>query len=79
MNDELDAARKDRVIIDAAVRQVRELLLAREARRGRCFYDSEPVARQSITTLARTLERAFLEADDDVSQQMERADKVTSL
>ena len=76
MNDELESARKERVIVDAAVRQVRELLSTRESRRGRAFYDSEPVARQPITTLVRTLERAFHEADDDVSQQMERSDQV---
>ena len=78
MSEELECLRKDKYIIDTSVGGIRDVLLEREARRGRVFYENEPVQRQSITMLVHSIERAFHDVDHDVSQRQDKIDQVCS-
>ena len=78
LTDQLESLQKDKYIIDTSVGQIRDVMLERESKRGRVFYENEPIQRQSITMLVHSIERAFQDADYDVTQRQDKIDQVCS-
>ena len=76
MNDKLEHFQKDKYIIDTAVSQIRDVLHERENKRGRVFYENEPISKQSITMLVHSIERAFHDVDFDVNHRQDKIDQV---
>ena len=76
MNDKLEGFQKDQYIIDTAVTQLRALVQEREMRRGRPFYDSEPIMKQSLTVLVHSVERCMQNMEFELSQRQDRIDQV---
>lgn len=76
MNAKMESLQKDKFIIDTSVAQIRDILVDRETKRGRVFYENEPVARQSITMLTHSIERALQDVDHDCNQRQDKIDQV---
>ena len=79
MNERLECFQKDQYIIDTAVTQLRALLQEREIRRGRPFYDSEPITKQSLTVLVHSAERCLQNMEYELNQRQDRLDQVSNL
>ena len=75
----LETLQKDQYASDTLVAQLRSLILDREHKRGRPFYDSEPVTRQSTTMLVHSLERCVQDLESESDSRQQRIREVNTL
>ena len=75
----MEGLQKQHYIYDMSVTQLRQIMAEWERRRGRQFFDSEPVPRQSVTMLVHTVERCLQEQDANVECSEDRIKQVLSL
>ncbi len=77
MNAKTETLQRDQYVNDTLMAQIRSLILDREHKRGRPFYDSEPVTRQNVTMLAHSLERCIQELESDADKNHHKVNEVS--
>ena len=76
MNGKLEALQHEHFSMDALFAQVRTLILDREQKRGKPYYDKEPALKQQPSVLAHSLERCLQEMEYEISDKTRKLSEV---
>ena len=74
----LEGLKNDQLVSDTTFSQIRSSLASIEKRRGRAFFESDPVAGQSVTLLVHTLERCLQEYEADIDRKSYKMKQVNN-
>ncbi|XP_033742332.1 coiled-coil domain-containing protein 158-like isoform X1 [Pecten maximus] len=69
---QMDDNTRDKYLLDTSVNQIRQILVDAERKRGRPFFDSDPVTKQAPGMLVHTLERCLQEMSADITQKSQK-------
>ncbi|XP_069129100.1 coiled-coil domain-containing protein 158-like isoform X3 [Argopecten irradians] len=69
---QMDDNTRDKYLLDTSVNQIRQILVDAERKRGRPFFDADPVTKQAPGMLVHTLERCLQEMSADITQKSQK-------
>lgn len=75
-NRRLESTNRDKYLIDTALNQIRLLLVDVERKRGKPYFESDPVSKQVPGMLVHTFERFVQEMNSDNDQKKSRISEV---
>lgn len=75
-NRRLESTNREKYLIDTALNQIRLLLVDVERKRGKPYFESDPVSKQVPGMLVHTFERFVQEMNSDSDQKKSRISEV---
>ena len=75
-NRRLESTNREKYLIDTALNQIRLLLVDVERKRGKPYFESDPVSKQVPGMLVHTFERFVQEMNSDLDQKKSRVTEV---
>jgi hypothetical protein len=78
-NRKLETVNREKYLIDTALNQIRLILGDVERKRGKPYFESDPVSKQVPGMLVHTFERFVQEMNSDVDQKKSRITEVGSV
>ena len=71
-----DTVQRDHYVVDMSLNQLRSVISEQERRRGRPYYEGEPLQNQNITLLVRAIEKCVQELDTELQLKTARITQV---